>query len=77
MLFRSGDGVPVEAQSQELSQMKSDDEVPDTTVANWIMETLGRLPRAGETLVWRNLTILVSRVKRQRVLEIHVTETAK
>jgi len=49
-----------------------DAEIPDTTVANWIMETLGRLPRAGEVLSWENLTIKVLRVVRQRVMEVKV-----
>ncbi len=33
------------------------DEIPDTTVANWIMENVGRLPRVREKLTWRYLTI--------------------
>jgi len=47
--------------------------VPDTTVANWIMEKLGRLPRTGEKLIWRNLTIIVTRVLRHRVMEVKVS----
>ena len=49
------------------------DEIPETTVANWCMETLGRLPRAGEMLTWQNLTIRILRVVKQRVMEIKVT----
>ena len=49
------------------------DDTPDTTVANWIMETLGRLPRTGEKLTWHFLTIKVSRVIRQRVMEVNVS----
>jgi len=51
----------------------SEDSPPDTTVANWIMETLGRLPRVGETLNWNSLTIKVLRVVKQRVIEVRVT----
>jgi CBS domain containing-hemolysin-like protein len=51
----------------------SGDEIPDTTVANWIMESLGRLPRTGEKLTWHNLTIIVTRVLRHRVMEIKVS----
>ncbi|MDR0487778.1 MAG: CBS domain-containing protein, partial [Treponema sp.] len=50
----------------------NDDEIPDTTVANWIMENLGRLPAAGEELTWRYLTIRVTRVLRHRVMEVTV-----
>jgi len=46
--------------------------VPDTTVANWIMEKLGRLPRAGEKLTWRKFSIIVTRVQRHRVMEVRV-----
>jgi len=49
------------------------DEVPDTTVTNWIMEKLGRLPRMGEKLTWRHLTITVTRILRHRVMEVKVS----
>ncbi|MCL2809274.1 MAG: hemolysin family protein [Treponema sp.] len=48
-------------------------EIPNTTVANWIMESLGRLPRAFEILTWNNLTIIVLKVIKQRVMEVKVT----
>jgi CBS domain containing-hemolysin-like protein len=48
------------------------DEIPDTTIANWIMENLGRLPRTGETLTWHFLTIKVSRVLHNRVMEVKI-----
>jgi len=48
-------------------------EIPDTTVANWIMETLGRLPRVREKLTWNYLTITVLRVLRYRVMEVRVS----
>ena len=47
-------------------------EIPDTTVANWIMETLGRLPHVRERLTWSILTITVLRVLRHRVMEVKV-----
>lgn len=50
-----------------------DEEVPDMTVANWIMETLGRLPHTGETITWRYLSIRISKVYRHRVMEVKVT----
>ena len=49
-----------------------DDEVPDTTIANWIMENLGRLPKINEILTWNNLTIKVLKVVKQRVMEVKV-----
>ena len=54
-------------------QLPEDDEIPGTTVANWIMETLGRLPRAGETLYWHYLKIVVIKIVKQRVTEVRVT----
>ena len=48
-------------------------EPPDTTAANWVMETLGRLPRAGEKLTWHYLEILVTRVFRHRVMELRIS----
>jgi len=48
------------------------EDLPDTTVANWIMEKFGRLPRTGENLTWRSLTIIVTRVMRHRVMEVRV-----
>jgi CBS domain containing-hemolysin-like protein len=50
-----------------------DDDVPDTTVANWMMETLSRLPHQGEELAWRNLTFKASKVLKHRVLEVIVS----
>ncbi len=49
------------------------DSAPDTTVANWIMERLGRLPKVGEKLTWRHLTVIVTRVMRHRVTEVKVS----
>jgi len=54
-------------------QLPENVEIPDTTVANWIMETLGRLPRAGEALSWHNLKIVVIKIIRHRVTEVRVT----
>jgi CBS domain containing-hemolysin-like protein len=54
------------------NRYNNDDDIPDTTVANWIMETIGRLPRVGERLSWRNLSIKISKALRQRVFEVRV-----
>jgi len=46
---------------------------PDTTITNWIMETLGRLPVINEILTWQYLTFKVLKVIKQRVMEVKVT----
>jgi CBS domain containing-hemolysin-like protein len=50
------------------------DEIPGTTVGNWVMETKGGPPRVGEQFDWHKLRIRVSRVQRHRVMEVIVTE---
>jgi len=62
----------IQEASAEPENSHGEDPTPDTTVANWIMESLGRLPRAGEKLTWRYLTICVSRVLKQRVMDVVV-----
>ncbi|MDR0321894.1 MAG: hemolysin family protein [Treponema sp.] len=49
-----------------------EDKIPNTTVANWIMENLGRLPHNGEILTWQYLTIKVLKVIKQRVMEVKI-----
>jgi len=53
--------------------VENEEEIPNTTIANWIMETLGRLPQINEILTWRHLTINVLKVIKQRVMEVKVT----
>jgi CBS domain containing-hemolysin-like protein len=53
--------------------IKHNEDIPDTTVANWIMESLGRMPCVGEKLTWRYLTISTLRVLRHRVMEVRVS----
>jgi CBS domain containing-hemolysin-like protein len=48
------------------------DDIPNTTVGSWILETTGSLPRAGEQITWRDLQFTVSRVQRHRVMEVIV-----
>ncbi|MCL2442190.1 MAG: hemolysin family protein [Treponema sp.] len=48
------------------------EDVPNTTIANWIMENLGRLPRTNEVLTWNDLTIKVLKVIKQRVMEVNI-----
>ena len=49
------------------------DEIPGTTVGNWIMENQGRLPNVGEEFFWHNLKIKVSGILRHRVMEVIVS----
>jgi len=49
------------------------EEIPNTTVANWMMERLGRVPRIGEMFTWHFLKIVVLKVIRHRVMEVKVT----
>jgi CBS domain containing-hemolysin-like protein len=49
------------------------EDIPNTTVGNWVLETAGSLPRAKEEFTWRNLRITVARVQRHRVMELLVT----
>jgi len=55
----------------------NEEEMPDTTIANWILENLGRLPQINEILMWRHLTIKVLKVIKQRVMEVKVTVAAR
>jgi CBS domain containing-hemolysin-like protein len=48
----------------------NNDELPDTTVGNWVMENSGALPKLGEEFIWGNLRIKISRVQRHRVVEV-------
>jgi CBS domain containing-hemolysin-like protein len=58
--------------NEEEIPLEDPPEVPDTTIANWIMETLGRLPKTDEVLTWQDLTIKVLKVLKQRVMEVKV-----
>jgi len=53
--------------------VENEEGIPNTTIANWIMEKLGRLPQINEILTWRRLTINVLKVIKQRVMEVKVT----
>jgi len=69
----SSDKAKDEASDEAYKNAAAKDAVPDTTITNWIMEKLGRLPRVGEKLTWRHLTIIVTRVLRHRVMEANVS----
>jgi len=69
-------GVSFKDMLEAIGVSVGETEIPDTTIANWIMENLGRLPQINEILTWQNLTIKVIKVIKQRVMEVNVTVTA-
>jgi CBS domain containing-hemolysin-like protein len=52
--------------------MQNIGEIPDTTIANWVIETFGRLPHTNEMLTWNFLIIIVSKVLRNRIMEVKI-----
>jgi len=50
-----------------------EEDIPNTTVGSWVLENSGRLPRTGERIVWHNVQITVSRMQRNRVMEVTVS----
>jgi CBS domain containing-hemolysin-like protein len=51
---------------------QEDEEIPHATVGSWVLENSGSLPRSGERFVWGNIQITVSRIQRNRVMEVTV-----
>ena len=43
------------------------------TVSGWVIETIGRLPRIGDTFTYENLDVRVTKCDSRHVLEIEVT----
>ena len=46
--------------------------LPNTTVGNWVMENTGVRHRIGEHFSWHNFRFTISRLQRQRVMEVTV-----
>jgi CBS domain containing-hemolysin-like protein len=57
----------------DLYSIEGDDSANATTVGNWVVETLGAVPREGDSFTFRNLNITVTKAKRHRVVELQVT----
>ncbi len=55
----------------EFFQLKTDSEM--VSVSGWVMEQFGRVPEAGDSFVYENLTVRVTRVEKHRIEEIQVT----
>jgi CBS domain containing-hemolysin-like protein len=55
-----------------IKEEDADAEAPKSTVGNWVMESLGGVPRLGDSFAFKNLEVRVSKVIRHRVMEITV-----
>ena len=55
----------------EFFQLKTDSEM--VSVSGWVMEQFGRVPEAGDSFVFENLTVRVTRVENHHIEEIQVT----
>ena len=55
----------------EFFQLKTDSDM--VSVSGWVMEQFGRVPEAGDSFVFENLTVRVTRVENHRIEEIQVT----
>ena len=53
------------------SKLKNESEM--VSVSGWVMEQFGRVPEAGDSFVFENLTVRVTRVENHRIEEIQVT----
>jgi CBS domain containing-hemolysin-like protein len=53
-----------------LYSIENDDKTNATTVGSWAIETLGGVPREGDTFTFRYLTVRITRALRHRVLEL-------
>ena len=49
-----------------------EDETESTTVGGWVMERLGKVPQKGDSFLFANLKITVTKVDDKRVLEVVV-----
>jgi CBS domain containing-hemolysin-like protein len=56
----------------DLYSIASDDGTNATTVGSWVVETLGGVPREGDSFSFRNLKITVTKALRHRVVELVV-----
>ena len=49
------------------------DTVDSATIAGWVMDSLGHVPRVGDTFRYEDLEVTVTAIRRMRVLEIRVS----
>lgn len=54
-------------------ELDEDSDAYDATLVNgWLIQEMGRLPKPGDTFVFKNLTIVVMHVNHKKVLDIRV-----
>ncbi|GHV26516.1 hemolysin [Spirochaetia bacterium] len=56
----------------DLYGIENDDKTNATTLGSWAIETLGGVPREGDSFTFRNLNIRITKALRHRVLELVV-----
>jgi CBS domain containing-hemolysin-like protein len=56
----------------DLYSIENDNSTNATTVGSWVVETLGAVPREGDSFSFRTLDITVTKAKRHRVVELTV-----
>jgi CBS domain containing-hemolysin-like protein len=61
----------------DLYAIANDDGTNATTVGSWVVETLGEVPREGDSFSFRDLTITVAKALRHRVVELVVRGKAQ
>ena len=61
----------------EFFDVSGDTEADSSTVSGWVIEQLGRIPSAGASFIYENLTISVLKADAKRVLEILVHKQPK
>jgi CBS domain containing-hemolysin-like protein len=54
----------------DIYSIENDDKTNATTLGSWVIETLGGVPREGDSFTFRNLTIRITKALRHRVLEL-------
>jgi CBS domain containing-hemolysin-like protein len=61
----------------DLYAIESDDSTNASTMGSWAVETLGGMPREGDSFSFRDLTITVTKALRHRVVELVVRRGLK
>ncbi|MDR2028701.1 MAG: hemolysin family protein [Treponema sp.] len=56
---------------------EGDEKTKATTLGSWVIETLGGLPREGDSFTFRDLVVRVTKTRRHRVLELTVSPAAR
>jgi CBS domain containing-hemolysin-like protein len=54
-----------------------DEKTNATTLGSWVIETLGGVPKEGDSFTFRDLSVRVTKTRRHRVLELTVSPEAR